>query len=67
VFTANRAHAFVDFQKALGAFAIFCLLSGCAYLLNDLQDVEADRQHPKKRLRPIASGDLPTTVAGLPF
>lgn len=63
VFTANRSHPFLDFQKALGAFAIFCLLSGCAYLLNDLQDVEADRQHPRKRLRPIASGDLPPRAA----
>lgn len=67
VFTANRPHSSVDFGKALGAFAIFCLLSGCAYLLNDLQDVEADRQHPKKRLRPIASGDLSPTVAWAVF
>ena len=63
VFTANRSHPSHDFQQALGAFAIFCLLSGCAYLLNDLQDIEADRQHPKKRLRPIASGDLPPNIA----
>ena len=37
-------------------FAAFCLISSSIYCFNDLQDVEADRQHPKKRLRPIASG-----------
>ncbi|MES2464778.1 MAG: decaprenyl-phosphate phosphoribosyltransferase [Armatimonadota bacterium] len=63
VFTANQAHTPDQFLKAFAAFAIFCLLSGCAYLLNDLQDIEADRQHPRKRLRPIASGDLPPNAA----
>lgn len=44
--------------SALLAFVTFCLLTGATYLLNDLVDVEGDRQHPQKRLRPLASGRL---------
>ena len=43
---------------ALGAFAIFCGLSGAVYLLNDVADREKDRLHPDKRHRPIAAGRL---------
>src|SRR5882762_2459530 len=48
---------------ALGAFAIFCALSGAIYLVNDVADREKDRLHPKKRERPIAAGRLPVRVA----
>lgn len=44
-------------------FVAFCLVSSATYLLNDVLDVESDRQHPTKRLRPIASGDLPVGLA----
>jgi 4-hydroxybenzoate polyprenyltransferase len=53
-------------SRALLAFALFCGLSGTVYLLNDGADVERDRLHPTKRLRPIASGALSVrSAAGL--
>jgi 4-hydroxybenzoate polyprenyltransferase len=45
--------------QAASAFAIFCLLAGAVYAMNDVADVEADRMHPVKRYRPIASGRVP--------
>jgi 4-hydroxybenzoate polyprenyltransferase len=48
---------------SLGGFLAFCLLSSSVYIFNDILDVEADRQHPIKCKRPIASGELPISVA----
>lgn len=48
---------------SLAGFFLFCLLSSSVYLINDVLDVKADRQHPQKRDRPIASGTLPIPVA----
>lgn len=45
--------------SAFAAFLCYSLTASSAYLINDLLDIEADRRHPRKRLRPIASGDLP--------
>lgn len=45
-------------EKSVLGFVIFCALSGTVYLLNDVADLERDRLHPLKRLRPIASGAL---------
>lgn len=47
--------------RAASAFGIFCLIAGSVYALNDLADVEADRLHPRKRYRPIASGRVPVS------
>ncbi len=44
-------------------FVCFCALSSAGYLLNDSVDVEADRKHPTKRLRPIAAGQVPVNLA----
>ena len=46
------------FLVSVAAFALFCVLSGVVYLVNDVADVERDRLHPLKRNRPIASGAL---------
>ena len=51
------------FLRTLAGFALFSLISSCVYIINDLADVEADRQHPEKKNRPIASGKLPVGVA----
>ena len=51
------------FLRTLAGFFLFCLISSAVYIVNDLADVEADRQHPEKKHRPIASGRLPVGVA----
>jgi len=53
----------IFFLKTSAAFAMFCLLSSTVYIINDLGDVEKDRQHPIKRHRPLASGRLKPSVA----
>jgi 4-hydroxybenzoate polyprenyltransferase len=49
--------------RAGSAFLVFCLLAGAVYTINDIADVTADRLHPVKRYRPIASGRVPLHVA----
>ncbi|HEX5165064.1 MAG TPA: decaprenyl-phosphate phosphoribosyltransferase [Thermomicrobiales bacterium] len=53
------------FATVVGAFFCFCLASSAVYIVNDLRDAESDRQHPKKRLRPIASGAISSQSAWL--
>ena len=59
-----------DAQAALGlfgvitlAFLIFSVLTGAVYIVNDVLDAESDRRHPRKRHRPIASGQLSVPIA----
>ncbi len=49
--------------RTLVAFAVFCAVASGTYFINDAIDVEADRQHPTKRRRPVASGLLSRKVA----
>ena len=55
---AHKVDNFELVLKAIIAFVIFSLCASCFYILNDLLDLDADRQHPKKRYRPFASGEL---------
>jgi 4-hydroxybenzoate polyprenyltransferase len=58
VFAKHLTHPSIIIS-AVGGFGVFCLLASGIYTMNDLVDVEADRVHPKKRFRPIASGRVP--------
>ena len=49
--------------RAVGTFILLCAMSGAVYLMNDLSEIEGDRQHPPKRNRPIAAGKLNPQVA----
>ncbi|MBK8254151.1 MAG: decaprenyl-phosphate phosphoribosyltransferase [Polyangiaceae bacterium] len=62
VFAKHLTHPSI-IKRGLGAFGIFCLLAGAVYTMNDIVDVEADRAHPVKRHRPIASGRVPIPMA----
>ena len=67
VFAAPGAAGVLDnwpfLWRTLLAFVAFCLASSGTYYWNDIHDVEADRQHPTKCNRPIASGALPLNIA----
>lgn len=60
---AGRLLSMASFERVLLAFVTFCFASSTIYLLNDLHDLENDRQHPVKRNRPLASGRLPASWA----
>jgi 4-hydroxybenzoate polyprenyltransferase len=63
VLFAGRLTDPVSLVRAVEGFVAFSLLSGAVYLFNDLHDLAADRLHPRKRLRPLASGALSATTA----
>jgi 4-hydroxybenzoate polyprenyltransferase len=49
--------------KTILGFILLCLISGTVYLINDLVDIEKDRQHPTKKNRPLPSGKVPVSAA----
>jgi 4-hydroxybenzoate polyprenyltransferase len=49
--------------RTLAGFALFSLVASTVYIFNDIADLEADRQHPTKKTRPLPSGELPVSVA----
>lgn len=51
--------------RTLAAFVLLCLMSSAVYLMNDLADIENDRQHPTKKNRPLPAGQLNPTVAAI--
>ena len=52
-------------RQVLLAALVFCLVSSATYVLNDILDASEDRHHPAKKLRPIASGRVSATTAGI--
>jgi len=63
LFSENLSHLPL-LLKSIAAFSIFCILSGCVYILNDILDLEQDKRHPLKSKRPLASGALKPGLAG---
>jgi 4-hydroxybenzoate polyprenyltransferase len=63
VLFAHQWHMGGVLLRVAATFGIFCLLASSIYLLNDVADAEADRLHPVKRSRPVASGELPAALA----
>ncbi|HEX3053439.1 MAG TPA: decaprenyl-phosphate phosphoribosyltransferase [Aggregatilineaceae bacterium] len=51
------------FARVLAAFLLLCLTASTIYIINDLVDIDRDRLHPKKRNRPLPSGQLPIAWA----
>ena len=60
---AHRVGDLASIRATLLAILAFCAISSATYLGNDIVDREADRRHPVKRNRPIASGELPVPLA----
>ncbi len=62
LFSKNLFNTGMTLRAAAG-FAVFCMITGAAYILNDILDRNNDRVHPEKSKRPVASGKLPIPLA----
>lgn len=62
IFSRNFNHPAMV-TRSVEAFFILCLLSGVIYIVNDIADLEKDRHHPLKKLRPLASGAFRRSTA----
>jgi len=62
LFSKNLLNLSKDIEAIVG-FTVFCMITGCAYMINDLVDLEKDKLHPVKSLRPLASGKLKKDTA----
>ena len=69
VITANAFNDFNALVNTASLFIAFCCTASSVYLINDLCDLQVDRSHPSKRMRPFASGSLPifTGIAAIPI
>lgn len=55
----------VSVLHTLAAFFLLCMMSSAVYIMNDLADIESDRQHPEKKKRPLPAGKLNPTIAAI--
>jgi 4-hydroxybenzoate polyprenyltransferase len=61
---AGRLREASELGRSIAAFAAFCAVASAGYLVNDIRDAALDREHPRKRFRPIARGELSPQAAG---
>jgi 4-hydroxybenzoate polyprenyltransferase len=60
---AQQIHDPVQVARSVMAFLVLCAASSAVYLYNDIRDIERDRAHPEKRMRPLPSGDMEVSMA----
>ncbi len=65
LFFDGKLNDWPSLLHTLFAFLLLCLMSSAVYIMNDLVDIESDRQHPVKRKRPLPAGKLNPQVAGV--
>ncbi len=65
ILAAHQLHHFESLALLLGGFISLGLCASSTYILNDIFDLESDRLHPRKKLRPFASGEIPIHFSSL--